>query len=157
MPAHTTEAPPPTRHAPGEPRPECALKDLPASTSDASPDLAGDPYLMLDPTLLVDRIAEASVVLFLPSTGKSLKLSRPVYELLRRFAAPRGLESVLPAGPRRDVARACLEVLASKGVLVPPSDVFSAEPAGARPVRVADVSGLERRLTCTESAGPLPQ
>ena len=90
----------------------------------------GDPegdWLMVHPAVLVDELTAGSAVVFDPRSQTSLRLTRPVFDLLQRFRRPSALDDALPpAGPRRERALACVRQLRAKGFLAPLSSVLEA-------------------------------
>ena len=79
---------------------------------------ASGEWLLVRPDVLVDRIDARSAVLYDPVANVSLQLSRPPFELFRRFYRPTPLAHVLPVGPARTPALECLRSLQRRGILI---------------------------------------
>jgi len=79
--------------------------------------VSGPERWLLSPHVGVEAADESSVVVFHGATGARLRLSKPLYEVLRAFRNPAAPAEALG---RRDfaAARRCLETLRAKGFLV---------------------------------------
>ena len=72
---------------------------------------------MLSPHVGVESVDGSSVVVFHGATGARLRLSKPLYEVLRAFRNPATPVEAL-GGRNSAAARRCLETLRAKGFLV---------------------------------------
>jgi hypothetical protein len=82
--------------------------------------------LMIPPSLQVLEITREFVVIRDPVRCATLQLSRPIYEMFRRFVRPCWVKDVLPGeSPRRERALACIRQLEQKGFLAAPATMIS--------------------------------
>lgn len=77
----------------------------------------GDPHFLLWPRVAVESIAEKSVVLYDADRSSRLKLTRSLYEVVRRFSRPTRLQDVIPEGAAAEPVTRCLQTLIEKGYL----------------------------------------
>jgi agmatinase len=84
--------------------------------------------LVLSPRIAVESIEEDAVVVFHSDTSSRLRLTRPLYEVLRRFSEPATAAELTGGDPSPALLRS-ITTLQDKGYLVPEGAGTGAPPA----------------------------
>jgi hypothetical protein len=88
--------------------------------------------LMLSKQVAIESVDEDGVIVFHTDTCHRMKLTKPLYELLRRFKDPMSLKDVIPARADGRLIE-CFSELIEKGFLVEEGGVAAAEKKLAAP------------------------